>query len=209
MPQYKVIDVEGRWNTDNEDEFLWWPRIMWIDPGVTSGLCVLWFDPVALLDGQPTRRCILAVTDMYLHGPEEGINGQANQFMRIHRGLNQQPGLAAGSESFIPLQLNQSWEFYSPQRIAAMIRFGLSLRDPAPWDEEHEHPRGLPLHMQSSSDALNAFKNSRLQEMGLYTPGPDHINDAKRHALLWMRKLAAGSREQLESLHGHEEGWWE
>lgn len=209
MPQYKIIDVEGRWNEGNEDEWLWWPRVQWIDPGVTSGLSIIWFDPIALFAGQPTRRCLLAITDMYLHGPEEGVNGQANQFLRIHKALNQQPGLAVGSESFVLLSPNQSWELLSPVRIAAMIRFGLSRTHPQPWVENGALGEGVRLHMQSPSDAMSAFTNARLKSMGLFTEGPDHINDAKRHALLWIRKLAQLDRESFQALHGVEEGWWE
>lgn len=209
MPQYKIIDVEGRWNESNEDEFLWWPRVQWIDPGVTSGVCIIWFDPVALFGGQPTRRSLLAITEMYLHGPESGVNGQANQFIRLHKTLNQQPGLAVGSESFVPLQFNQSWEFFAPMRLRSMIEFGLSRMTPTPWEEEATVGDGITLHVQSPSDALTAFNNNRLRDMHLYTPGPDHINDAKRHALLWIRKVAAAGREAFEKFHGTEEGWWE
>lgn len=207
VPQYKIIDTEGRWNESNEDEYTWWPRVHWIDPGVTSGVCTIWFDPVALFAGQPTPRCLLAITEMYLYGPEEGVNGQANQFLRLHKALNQYPGLATGCESFTPLQFNQSWEFLAPVRLGAMIRFGLSRAQRSPWEEESEI--GVSLHMQSPSDALNAFTNARLKAMNLYTPGPDHINDAKRHALLWIRKIASAGREKFEEHHGVEKGWFE
>lgn len=46
------MDIKVRsplFQVGNEDEKLWWPRALWVDPGGVSGWCVVWFDPHSLL----------------------------------------------------------------------------------------------------------------------------------------------------------------
>lgn len=205
LPEIKILDTEGRWNRESEDEHLWWPRVLWIDPGVISGVACIWFDPKALFEGKSTPKVLLAYTEMFLNGPEDGLNGQANRFLRVRRVLATEPGLATGSESFILRKLIMDDELLSPVRIRSKIEFDLSRRR-----REHEPhlPVGVPLFTQTPSDALTTFTNDRLKNLRLYTPGPDHINDAKRHCLLWIRKLPSRGRGFFDAAHGKEEGWW-
>lgn len=198
----KVLDTGDRWSEANADEILWWPRILWIDPGTVSGVAVVWFDPRAVLGEQRLAKQILAYSEIMLTGPEIGPSGVAERFMLLARLLSAEgsPGLAVGSESFIPRQMNMSSEFLSPVRITAMISYGLSM-EPEPFRK--------PLYKQSPSDALGSFGNDRLRPLRMYTPGPDHMNDAKRHCLLWVRKLSGLTQEELEQRHGAESGWWE
>lgn len=197
LPKINVIDVEGRWDHKSEDEFLWWPRIIWIDPGVVSGVAVFWFDPQAVLDGKPLPRQLLAYSEMFLSGPESGRNGQVNRFMRMRKTLDQETGLATGIESFVPRKFSQDPAFLSPVRIRAGIEERMGLLEGEP-----------TLHAQSPSDALTSFNNERLRALGLYTPGPDHINDAKRHGLLWIRKLRTKGKDGIVDCHGNEPDWW-
>lgn len=193
-----VLDMRERWNRNSEDEPLWWPRVLWIDPGTVSGVACVWFDPKAVFDDLPIARQILAYSEQFLSGPEIGQTGQVARFIAEARYLGQETGLAVGVESFVPRQLNMSPEFLSPVRIGSAIAYGLSILD-----------EPVKIYKQSPSDALRTFTNDRLRQVRMYTPGPDHVNDAKRHALLWLRKLRGAGREQFEELHGHEEGWWE
>jgi hypothetical protein len=208
MPRIRIMDKEGRWNANNVDEFLWWPRVLWIDPGEVSGVAVVWFDPAALLlDNAKTVKVVLAYSEVFLHGPEEGIGGQVYQFLRLRSKLDEEPGLATGIESFIPLKLNQSRAFLAPVRIRAGIEYEMSITKPL---GAEKIGNGVPLLSQSPSDAKSAFTNERLTQLGMHTPGPDHVDDAKRHALLHIRRLKAipGSLDLFKYLHGYEEGWF-
>lgn len=49
MIPFKPIIVSDLWNKSAEDEHTWWPRCLWIDPGLSSGYCVIWFDPYVLM----------------------------------------------------------------------------------------------------------------------------------------------------------------
>lgn len=208
MPKINLLDTEGRWNANNEDEFLWWPRVLWIDPGVVSGVAVVWFDPQALLiDQLKTAKVLLAYSEVFLHGPEYGIGGQIDRFLKLRAKLGEEPGLAVGCESFTVLQPNQSEDFLSPVRIRAGIDMELSKTRPLGADKIGQ---GVPLLTQSPVDAKSAFNNSRLQALRMYTEGPDHVNDAKRHDLLHVRRLKAHKdpMENFKLLHGYEEGWF-
>ena len=198
MPKITVLDSEDRWSHTAEDEFLWWPRIQWIDPGTVSGVAVVWFDPVAVFSGQTMAKCVLAYAEQFLSGPENGPNGQINRYLRMRKALSGHPGLAVGIESFTIRQFNQDYEFLAPVRIRAGIESRMSMMNPQP-----------VLHAQNPNDALNTYTNDRLTALRMYTPGPDHVNDAKRHALLWIRRLRSAGREAFISAHGEEQGWWE
>jgi hypothetical protein len=215
MPKINKLDVDNRWDVTNEDEYLWWPRVHWIDPGAVSGVATIWFDPKALFEEKPLGRVLLAYSEIFLDGPEDGINGQSNRFLRFWKDLSQEPGLATGCESFVPRMLNQDEDFLAPVRIKSMIQFELSRKPdvlrpkPGSTEDDPKYEIGVPLWMQSPSDAKNAFNDTRLRNMGMYRPGPDHVNDAKRHGLLWIRKLRAAGREFFEQAHGNEGGWFE
>lgn len=195
----KVLDAEGRWRGDVEDEYLWWPRILWIDPGVVSGVGCIWFDPKALLDGKPLRRSILAWHETYLYGSENGDNGQVSRFLRMAHILAQETGLAIGAERFTVMRVERSAAYLSPVRIRAAIEYQISI--------SRSGPNGILV--QSPGDAMTAFTDDRLKALEMYTHGPDHIRDGTRHCLLHLRRMASLGREAFHEVHGQEEGWWE
>lgn len=204
MPSINILDTEDRWDRNNTDEYLWWPRVLWIDPGTVSGVAVIWFDPQAVLDEAKTAKIVLAYSELFLHGPENGMSGQITQFLRLRKILDAQPGLATGAESFVPLEPRRDKPFLSPVRIGHSIEWRMSVLKPL---GAKEVGTGIPLYFQAPSDAIPAFTNDRLRALRMYRPGPDHVNDAKRHGLLWIRRLI-GDPMLLERAHGHEEGWF-
>lgn len=187
---------DARWNDRNADEFLFWPRAMWIDPGGVTGLAVVWFDPLAVSQGQPLRRCVLGWHERFVHGPEKGLQGQISQILKLRRLLSAEPGLLFGCEDFIPRQTNYSREFLAPVRIGRTIDWYGSVRD-------------FEVHFQSASDAKSTFDDGRLKEYGMYTAGPDHVRDATRHALLSIRKMRGMTPEQMFEFIGLEEDWYD
>lgn len=210
MPKITVLDQEGRWQRQNEDEYLYWPRVLWIDPGVVSGVAVVWFDPKALLvDDLKTAKVVLAYSEMFLHGDEYGPTGQVGTYLKLREKLDEEVGLATGCESFRVLRLDSSEEFVAPIRIRSAIQQQMSILRRLGWKKGDGY--GIPLFTQSPSDAINAFTNDRLKALRMYTPGPDHVNDAKRHTLLWIRRLKAHKDPMaaFRAAHGYEPGWFE
>ncbi len=208
MPEIVVLDEDDRWDKSKEDEHLWWPRVLWIDPGTVSGVAMVWFDPVAVFhDDVPMARQVLAYSELFLNGPENGPNGQVNRYIRLRRTLAQSVGLVSGCESFVPMKDNRDKDFLSPVRIRAGIEARLSMMDQVP-EQTRPGEVGVPLYVQSPSDAITTYTNDRLKRLRMYTPGPDHVNDAKRHCLLYLRKLKAAGYEEFIKRHGDEPGWW-
>jgi len=209
MPRVVILDQEGRWDTSAEDEYLWWPRVLWIDPGVVSGVAVVWFDPAALLvKDKSTAKVVLAYSELFLRGPE---NQQVKQFLELQDKLDEEVGLATGCESFVVQQFNQDKDFLSPVRLRSALDYELWRKRGSGSSIGRGGAVGIPLHAQSPSDAMNAFTNHRLQALRMYTPGPDHVNDAKRHALLWIRKLKGRGKgmQYFKQAHGYEKEWFE
>lgn len=187
-----VVREDSPWDSNNDDEPLWWPRVAWIDPGTVSGVAVAWFDPQAIVAGKPLPRCILAIASGYMYGPE--LNQAAN-FVSLVAALDKTVGLAFGSESFILGNSSMSQDLLSPVRLRSMIEF-------------HFWARRRHLWSQSPSDAKTNITDARLQLWNLYVAGPDHQRDARRHCLLWIKRLRTTDRESFARLHGNETEWW-
>lgn len=197
-----VRDIENSpWDEECEDEHLWWPRILWVDPGDVSGLAVVWFDPAALFAGKPTPRVVLAWYATYVNGDE---NDQAAKILGAVSEIGG-VGLAVGIESFVVQQLNMDKSYLSPVRIRAKVEFGLD-RGVKEQDGKTRRRRAFA---QSSVDALTAITDARLKLWDMYTPGPDHIRDATRHCLLWLRRIQSKGIVEFRKAHGWEEGWFE
>lgn len=200
-----VMDSAEVWDHDCEDEYLWWPRVLWIDPGDITGVSCVWFDPAALFAGLKTPRCILAWSSRQISGAEDL---QIDQIMKIVAELGGPTGLAVGCESFVMQQFNMSDSFLAPVRLRAKLEFGLHRGTK---DETDGVVRRRKVATQSASDAKNTITDQRLKIMQMYTPGPDHIRDATRHCLLWLRRLRSDGRGPVffRSWHGWEEDWFE
>jgi hypothetical protein len=187
----RVTDTDGdRWDPD--DLYLW-PRTVWMDPGVTSGVAVVWWDPRSIACGRTLQDSILAVAAGYLHGPEFK---QVENFLELCKGMHGgKKGMTVGTETFRVLSISSEDGFLSPVRLRTAIH----------WDM---YKRGRILYGQAPSEAKTAFPDDRLKEMGFYVPGPDHARDAVRHGLLHVKKMRKMSRDKLTSVIGHREAWW-
>jgi hypothetical protein len=193
---------DHRWDLNMEDEMTFWPRIMFGDMGTTSGITVIWFDPIKLLDQSiRTTRSILATWSSYVGGNE---NGQAQEVLRLARGLGGPEGLHVGLERFIVQKIGKEDTFLSSPRIAAKIDFGLfsGIRD---WDDV---VRRRTVSWQNPSDIKIGPEGDRqLQALNLYKKGPDHINDATKHCLLHLSRLRVGGLSAFKNLYGWNPDW--
>jgi hypothetical protein len=205
MDTIRVRDQESRWR-DNEDEFQFWPRSLWIDPGESTGLTVFWTDPAVLLDmQQPTLRSVMAWWTCQLQGSE---NSQTHQISLLVRKLGGPTGLAVGIEDFILQTRNSDRAVLSPVRITAKLEFAM-------WrglfDYDGKVRRREMLAKQSASDAKKSFTDDRLKRANLYTPGPDHIRDSTRHALLWQARCRVEEQNRpgfFRKWYRDEKEWW-
>lgn len=194
-------DMDNRWDLEDPEEYGNWPRTFWVDPGSTSGLAVIWVDPVRFLDlSQPTIRSVIAWWVAYTHGPE---NDQTDAMRSVVSELGGPSGLTVGIETFTVRQLNMDKSFLSSPRIGAKLDFTCwrGVRD---WDGT---VRRRAVWWQSPSDALTAITDDKLRRWGLYAPGADHVRDATRHALLHLRRIRSAGGTTFRDAFGWDEAW--
>jgi hypothetical protein len=68
-------------------------------------------------------------------------------------------------------------------RLLEPVRFNAVLEDRL-WGS------GVPVEIQSPSDAKSTITDARLRLWGLWKPGAEHGRDAQRHGLLFLRRFA-------------------
>lgn len=220
----KAIRVEAtpynkqdeRWEGKPNEE-LFWPRVMWADCGTTTGVAVMWFDPIALMDPRkPTVRSLLAWYVTHVTGPE---NRQAYEMSRLVRGLGggqwetldgverageKSMGLAVGAEKFAVRTVNGTEDFLSSPRIASKLEYQL-------WCGTVDHDgvtRKRPLLWQMPSEIDKSEKgDTRLKNMGLWVPGADHRRDALKHTLVHLGKIRTAGLGAFEQIYGWDEDW--
>lgn len=200
----KNKSARGQWNPEElEEEIAFWPSAFWIDPGVVTGCCVVWFDPIVLLDQQngSMLKSVLAWSAWMESG---GENHQVRQLVKTIADIGGEH-LQVGVESFVPRRLDQSKAFLSPVRIRAALEFA-AWSGIKGWDGVR---RNMSVVSQTPADAKNVVTDGRLREWNFWTPGPDHARDATRHALLYLRKLRAAGSSLLQTNHGSDPDWAE
>lgn len=208
LPTPIILDRDNsRWDPDPKDpeyEMIFWPRIVFGDMGTFSGVTVIWFDPVMLLNPKiPTERSFMCWWSSFMSGNE---NVQAREFLRLCRGLGGPEGLCVGLEKFIVKQINASDSFLSSPRTAAKIDFGLwsGIRD---WDDV---VRRRVVAWQNPEEIDYSEKGDyRLKQLDMFVGGMDHRNDATKHAILHLRKMKNVGRTKFELLYGWNEEWEE
>ena len=214
LNRYGLHIVSDLWDSEGEDEAVWWPRTFWVDPGGISGWAVVWFDPVTL-SGQSrlvrgakdereggSVRSVLAWQCGLVRGPE---NSQVDELLSIIEKYSGR-GLSLGVEEFVPRQLNQSREFLSPVRLRAALEWAThrGIRNLGDRSAKMWRRGWIP---QSPADAKTVVTDARLRLWDMFTEGPDHARDATRHALLYLRRLSLGGLAAVERLHGWDPEW--
>jgi hypothetical protein len=198
---------DGRWDPgDPEWEMRFWPRIMFLDAGTVSGLSVLWFDPVRLQNPKiPSARAILAWWSSYVAGAE---NDQADAILGLAQYLVGTEGFCFGAEKFIVQKVQKGDEFLSSPRIASKVDYGMHRGLPVRDAEGVLHRRRIATVWQNPADIdKSARGENMLKVMQMWLPGPDHRNDATKHAILLMRRMRDAPLGQFEKLFGNHPDW--
>lgn len=198
---------DSRWQQNCEDEFQFWPRTIWFDPGESTGVTIVWFDPTLLFrsDMPPIGRCVMSWWTYQLTGNR---NHQIDIAAQIIRDVGGNTGLLIGVEDFILRTNNKSRNVLEPVKWIAALEFILwkGIKDFDGVKRRRCYVR------QSAADAKSRFEDNRLKLDNFYTPGPDHVRDSTRHALLWLVRLRAEESKRkgfFQNTHGNETEWWE
>jgi len=161
---------------------------IWLDPGGTTGWCVMSVLPEALSD--PDMRILDNIyhwTSGQIVGPEPD---QADEIAEL---ITAWPGALVGIESFELRQFRKDRDLLSPVRIGAMVEWaalrggGAGVRADAP---------PAVVEWQSPSLAKKTASDDSLKEWGLYRRegGEEHARDATRHAITFYRRCKSGAQ---------------
>jgi hypothetical protein len=153
--------------------------VMGLDPGVTTGLSILTVTAKSLIDDEPGQ--IVSKNHIEIRG------SLSTQVMAI---ADWASGLSS-SAGFSPVIVYEEFdldprkyhsrnpELLAPVRLIGAIQYA----------NECNHFGSIILTSQSRSLAKEDATNERLKEWGLYTAGSDHIRDATRQAITFIRRV--------------------
>lgn len=151
-------------------------RIVAVDPGVITGICVLWIDADTgkILAWAET---MITFDELY----------QVFEIIALIRELSNYGVVHVVIEDFTVAEVNMSQDFLAPVRIGRQLEFAVFLMS--------KDSLGAPIFgkvelavFQSRSRKAD-YSNERLKKLGFYTPGKDHRRDATRHALVRWKQL--------------------
>lgn len=182
----------------------WWndsaapPAVLAIDPGGTTGWCVIQVHPAALVDD---RYSILGNITHNASGEVAG--GEGRQVFELLNMAREWPDAAIVVEDFVLRMFQQSRDLLAPVRITAALKWalycGLVAGDKSPNKLVTFPDRPIrPVFTQSPEEAKSTCSDERLKSWHLHAASSDHARDARRHALLFLRRAKA--RPGLRSL---------
>ncbi len=175
-------------------------QVLALDPGGTTGWCIITCPPDALLPEGPSvlrsvRRWYFGQVDCGStrgnlgNSPYAGIStaGESAGAAVLARHIRNWPGAAVVVESFILRQFSKDQDLLSPQRITAKV-------------EQYLWLDGRNYFTQQPSEAKTSATDERLKEWGFYTSegGMQHARDATRHALTFLRRASQPGRRAVE-----------
>jgi hypothetical protein len=148
---------------------------MGIDPGGTTGVAIIGVHERTIYSTHPGK---IKYFETF------AVTGNLSaQVMEIMTAASEFHPIALVVESFTPKKPITSPEYLSPVRVAARIEMCVET-----------HYILAKLFWQTSSDAMSTAPDSRLKLWGLYVAGPDHIKDATRHAITFIRKAKENTK---------------
>jgi hypothetical protein len=142
---------------------------MGIDPGGTSAASIIGVHERTIFRDYPGK--VLFWDTFEVTGSED------SQTLALVDATRRFYPIAIVMESFFPAKLITSHEYLSPVRVAAKVELCINT-----------HYILCPLFWQTPSMAMKTATDARLKTWGLYEPGPDHLKDATRHAITFIRR---------------------
>jgi hypothetical protein len=157
----------------DEDDAHDYPTVIALDPGGTTGWCVMMIHPDALKDPE------ISIVDNIMHYEQGQFEGaELDQAEEIIQLLQAWDNAVIVCEDF---QLREITAELSPVRIRAMIEMYLRL------DPEEDRP----IWLQMPALAKGTITDQRLKQWKLYRPGQEHARDALRHSIMFFRRASA------------------
>jgi hypothetical protein len=165
-----------------------WASVIAIDPGGTTGWELLCIYPDALVKDDVSILASVAHRAHGLIGGREGEWEEDKQVDEIVELIDSWPDAAIVIESFTLRKFSAGKELLSPVRITAKIERELWAGDAVDFAGERIGAPPRAYFTQPSSLAFTTCTDLRLKEWNMYTPGPDHVRAATKHALTFLRR---------------------
>ena len=167
--------------------------VVWADPGVTTGWCVLRVPIRALLVlGQVgSVRYLWWRAGQFRAG---STSASVTSYLSLCRAAWEKAGeedlVVLGCEGFRLMMQSTDEALLEPVRFLAVLQDRLAAAG-----------AGVGVEVQYPSER-SVITDARLQLWGLWLPGPDHPRDALKHGLAFLRRFA--SQENLRKRLGWE-----
>jgi hypothetical protein len=165
-------------------------KVIGVDPGGTTGYCIIWVPRLCIYDPNRNPAEILEVRTGELYGEEvsqaKDICGLARTTQSLDYGVG--PAVVVEDWDQDPRFKSTDPEALSPVRIGAMLRY-------AHMRNEMSDAR---LVFQKRGIAKETFTDDRLHAARMYTKGSDHIRDATRHALTALRRARSNNEFRMQ-----------
>lgn len=168
-------------------------RILAVDPGVITGVCVLWIDA-------DTGEILAWAETLITHDETKMVW----DLMALLRTLADCGRVWIVIEDFRVDQVNMSDDFLSPVRVGQKFAFGAEIMKTGELGEGPVFGAIETVTWQSRGRKAD-YQDARLKKLGFFTEGPDHRRDATRHALVRWKKL----KLELPTGVKTRAAWWE
>lgn len=163
---------------DEDQSYPGYAKLLWFDPGGTTGWSVMIVHPDALVERDVP---ILGNIEYHQTGqiPGAGMGDESEQLAisRIMDLISNWAGSAIGAESFRLRQFTKDVELLTPVRLIAAMQYALWAGG---WGR---------LHQQPPEQAKTTATDARMKAWGLYNMhSGGHARDADRHAITFLRR---------------------
>lgn len=165
--------------------------VLAVDPGGTTGWAVLQVHPACLTDD---KYSILGNIQHFECG--EFLGSEASQVYSLLDLAREWPDAAVVVEDFVLRMFQQSRDLLAPVRVTAAFKWALWMGITT-GDQSANKVRTFPtrpvrpVYTQSAEEAKTTCSDDRLKSWHLHAASSAHARDAKRHALLFLRRAKA------------------
>lgn len=159
----EALSVYG--DDDDPDQYI----VLALDPGGTTGWCVMGVHPDAMSADASLR--ILDNIEFWSAGQFEGL--ESDQCDEVVALIASWPSARLISEKFTLRTRVTSAEVFALERMNAILSWAI-------------RPRYMVL--QQPALAMTTVTDDRQRQMGLWIPGKEHARDATKHALTFLKR---------------------
>jgi hypothetical protein len=180
MDRLDRSEAEDLYAEEEADQYL----VLGLDPGGTTGWCVMGVHPDAISSGDPEIK-ILQNIEFWSAGEFTGAeDDQCDEVVEL---IERWPSARLVSELFTLRSRVTSPEVFALERMNAILRWAV-------------RPRYFVF--QQPSLAMTTITDERQKDMGLWIPGKEHARDATKHVVTFLKRQRDRQIKAAASISG-------